>query len=67
VIIAPYTRFSVDEGGPSCESQLGDIRIWAAENGHSIAAEYSDDGWSGTIPQRPDIDRLIAEAPDLGA
>ena len=67
MIAVAYTRFSVDEGGPSCESQLGDIRIWAAENGHTIAAEYSDDGWSGTIPHRPDIDRLIAEAPGLGA
>lgn len=59
--IAAYCRVSTDrqkeEGTISNQKRL--IKEWADENNEKIVDWYCDDGWSGDVLERPELDRLL--------
>ena len=61
---ALYARVSTDgqqkEG--TIESQLAELRKQVAAAGHELVKEYMDDGYSGTLLNRPGLDQLRADA-----
>ena len=57
---AIYARVSTKD--QSCELQLSDLRKMADARGFEIAEEYVDWGVSGRKEQRPELNRLIADA-----
>jgi site-specific DNA recombinase len=61
---ALYARVSTDgqqkEG--TIESQLAELRKQVAAAGHELVKEYIDDGYSGTLLDRPGLDQLRADA-----
>jgi site-specific DNA recombinase len=44
------------------DSQIEALEIWAKENDCIIVERYFDDGWSGDILARPELDRLRDDA-----
>lgn len=52
MIVGLYTRVSTESQvtGESLPEQERDGRTWAADHGHTVAAVYSDPGFSGTLP-----------------
>lgn len=44
------------------ESQIAELEAWAKENDCLIVERYIDDGWSGDILARPELDRLRDDA-----
>jgi site-specific DNA recombinase len=62
--VALYARVSTDvqEARGSIGSQLEALRLGAVADGHEIAGEYLDDGYSGARLDRPALDRLRDEA-----
>lgn len=62
--IAIYARVSTDEQkeGQTIDSQITELERFASEHGHSVSAIYKDDGWSGAVLARPDLDRLRDDA-----
>lgn len=62
---ALYARVSTDDQakeGYSLDAQLERLRLYAAAQGWTVAAEYVDDGHSGRTTNRPAYRKLIAEA-----
>lgn len=61
---AIYARVSSEEKkeGQSIESQVAELERFAAGKGWHIAGIYSDDGWSGPLLARPELDRLRDDA-----
>ncbi len=59
-LIAIYARVStsLQENEGTIENQLMVLREYAQKNGCTIMSEYIDDGWSGDILARPELDRL---------
>jgi DNA invertase Pin-like site-specific DNA recombinase len=57
---AIYARVSTQD--QTCESQLRELREYAARRGWNIACEYVDTGWSGAKASRPELDRLMRDA-----
>jgi DNA invertase Pin-like site-specific DNA recombinase len=57
---AIYARVSTQDR--ACESQLRELREYAARRGWTIACEYVDTGWSGAKASRPELDRLMRDA-----
>jgi DNA invertase Pin-like site-specific DNA recombinase len=61
---ALYARVSTDgqqkEG--TIESQLAELRKQVAAAGQELVKEYIDDGYSGTLLDRPGLDQLRADA-----
>ena len=57
---AIYARVSTTD--QNCESQLRELREYAARRGWAIAGEYVDTGWSGAKASRPELDRLMRDA-----
>src|SRR5690348_11064921 len=57
---AIYARVSTQD--QTCESQLRELREYAARRGWSIVCEYVDTGWSGAKASRPQLDRLMKDA-----
>jgi site-specific DNA recombinase len=61
---ALYARVSTDaqqkEG--TIESQLAELRKQVAAAGHELVKEYIDDGYSGSLLDRPGLDQLRADA-----
>lgn len=55
-----YARVSTDEQrqGHTIESQIAELERFAAEKGWAATAIYKDEGWSGAILARPELDRL---------
>jgi hypothetical protein len=58
--IAIYARVSTQD--QTCESQLRELREYAARRGWIIACEYVNTGWSGAKASRPQLDRLMRDA-----
>lgn len=59
-LIAVYARVStsVQEIQETIEAQLLQVRKFADDHGYTIVKEYLDNGWSGSILARPELDRL---------
>lgn len=54
---ALYARVSTIDQHP--ETQLGELRQFAAQRGFQIVGEYTDHGFSGTRARRPELDRMM--------
>ena len=63
-LIAIYARVSTDrqENEKTVENQLMVLREYVEKNSYTIASEYIDEGWSGDILARPELDRLRMDA-----
>jgi DNA invertase Pin-like site-specific DNA recombinase len=59
--VALYARVST-LNGQHPEMQLSELREFAARRGWSVAAEYVDEGVSGSKESRPALNRLMADA-----
>lgn len=61
---AIYCRVSTDEQkeGRTIESQVQELRDFAQANNHNIMNIYLDDGWSGSLLNRPGLDLLRDDA-----
>ncbi len=59
-LIATYARVSTSnqEEQQTIQNQLVAMREYASKNNYTIVEEYIDDGWSGDILARPELDRL---------
>jgi DNA invertase Pin-like site-specific DNA recombinase len=57
---ALYVRVSTVEQHP--ETQLNELRQYAANRGLHIVGEYTDHGFSGAKARRPELDRLMDDA-----
>jgi DNA invertase Pin-like site-specific DNA recombinase len=57
---ALYCRVSTIEQHP--ETQLGELRQFAAHKGFQVVGEYTDHGFSGTKNRRPQLDRMMDDA-----
>jgi len=57
---ALYCRVSTIDQHP--ETQLGELRQFAANKGFQVAGEYTDHGVSGTRARRPELDRMMDDA-----
>jgi DNA invertase Pin-like site-specific DNA recombinase len=57
---ALYARVSTNNG-QNPEMQLRELREYVARRGWQVAAEYVDQGISGTRDRRPQLDKLLAE------
>lgn len=65
---AIYMRVSTarQEEEQTIENQLMELKVRVKADGHELRDNliYKDEGWSGAILQRPDLDRLRADARD---
>jgi len=63
--VALYARVSTEkqEEEKTIESQIAELENYAKENGHVIIDRYIDNGYSGTLLARPDLDRLRDDVP----
>ncbi len=64
--IALYARVSTEDQakhGLSIDTQLDNLRTWAAANDHTIIGEYVDAGVSGKKPykKRPALSQFMAD------
>jgi len=57
---ALYCRVSTVDQHP--ETQLGELRQFAAQRGLQVVGEYTDHGFSGTKARRPELDRMMDDA-----
>lgn len=62
--LAIYARVSTDEQreGQNIDSQVSELDRFSREKGWPIIGVYKDDGWSGGIMERPELDRLRDDA-----
>jgi len=63
--IAIYCRVSTEEQreGKNIDSQINELKEHARkQKGWEIVKEYTDEGWSGSLITRPDLDRLRDDA-----
>jgi site-specific DNA recombinase len=62
--VALYARVSTEEQreGQTIDSQIAELERFAAEKGLKISGVYKDDGWSGSILARPELDHLRDDA-----
>lgn len=65
-LIAVYGRVSTSnqEDQKTIEAQLSEVYAFAKQNNLTIVREYLDEGWSGDILARPELDKLRNEAKD---
>src|SRR3989441_7308542 len=61
---ALYARVSTEEQreGQTIDSQVAELKRFAQERGWQIVGVYKDEGWSGGILARPELDRLRDDA-----
>jgi len=57
---ALYCRVSTVDQHP--ETQLGELRQFAANKGFQVVGEYTDHGFSGTKARRPQLDLMMDDA-----
>ena len=62
--LAIYARVSTEEQreGQTIDSQLSELERFAREKAWLIAGTYKDEGWSGGVMERPELDRLRDDA-----
>lgn len=62
--VALYVRVSTEEQreGQTIDSQISELERFAASKEWQVADVYKDDGWSGGMLGRPDLDRLRDDA-----
>jgi site-specific DNA recombinase len=62
--VALYARVSTEEQreGQTIDSQIAELERFAKEKGWQIAGIYKDEGWSGSILGRPELDHLRDDA-----
>lgn len=62
--LALYARVSTEEQreGQNIDSQVAELERFSREKGWPIAGTYKDEGWSGAVMERPDLDRLRDDA-----
>lgn len=60
--VALYARVSTSNGNQDPEMQLRELREYAGRRGWTIAAEYIDQGVSGSKESRPALNDLMAAA-----
>jgi site-specific DNA recombinase len=62
--VALYARVSTEEQreGQTIDSQISELERFAASKDWQVAGVYKDDGWSGSMLGRPDLDRLRDDA-----
>jgi site-specific DNA recombinase len=61
---ALYARVSTEEQreGNTIASQVAELEKFAEHNGWAVHARYIDEGWSGALLARPELDRLRDDA-----
>lgn len=61
---ALYARVSTEEQreGQTIDSQVAELTRFAEDKGWAIASVYKDEGWSGSLLGRPELDRLRDDA-----
>lgn len=61
---AIYARVSTDEQkeGKTIDSQIACLKEYASRGKYNIIKEYIDDGWSGSVLNRPALDQLRDDA-----
>jgi len=61
---AIYCRVSTEEqkDGRTIDSQIRELEDFAQANSHVVTARYIDEGWSGSMLNRPELDRLRDKA-----
>ncbi|MGO9085929.1 MAG: recombinase family protein [Candidatus Sulfotelmatobacter sp.] len=57
---ALYCRVSTVDQHP--ETQLGELRQFAANKGFTVVGEYTDRGYCGARARRPELDRMMDDA-----
>jgi DNA invertase Pin-like site-specific DNA recombinase len=57
---ALYCRVSTVDQHP--ETQLNELRQFAANRGFKVVGEYTDHGYSGARARRPELDRMMDDA-----
>src|SRR5436309_6710599 len=62
--LAIYARVSTEEQreGQTIDSQISELERFSREKGWVISRIYKDEGWSGGIMERPELDRLRDDA-----
>jgi len=62
--VALYARVSTEEQreGQTIDSQIAELERFAREKGWQITGTYKDEGWSGSMLVRPELDHLRDDA-----
>src|SRR5450755_1682649 len=62
--VAIYARVSSEEQreGQTIDAQVLELERFAREKDWRVSGIYKDDGWSGTMLVRPELDRLRDDA-----
>jgi len=62
--LAIYARVSTEEQreGQTVDSQVAELERFAREKAWPVANIYIDEGWSGAVMARPELDRLRDDA-----
>jgi site-specific DNA recombinase len=62
--VALYVRVSTEEQreGQTIDSQIAELKRFADAHGWVIVNSYKDDGWSGSVMARPELDRIRDDA-----
>src|SRR5258706_2889041 len=66
--LAIYARVSTEEQreGQNIDSQVAELERFSREKGWPIVGIYKDEGWSGGVMERPELDRLRDDAQNGG-
>ena len=58
--VAIYARVSTEEQreGQTIDSQVAELERFANEKSWRVAEIYKDEGWSGSLLARPELDRF---------
>lgn len=62
--LAIYARVSTEEQreGQNIDSQVAELERFSRDKGWPIVGIYKDEGWSGGVMERPELDRLRDDA-----
>src|SRR6266404_778816 len=62
--LAIYARVSTEEQreGQTIDSQISELERYSRDKGWPIIGTYKDEGWSGGVMERPELDRLRDDA-----